>query len=86
MGMPRFFAINDRPVKVVDDETGRHAYALDMTTGEWVDGESYYDRLLRFDGDIDAYTEQEFNDRVAAVRSEIAARTLEESDLSGGDA
>jgi hypothetical protein len=81
MGMPRFFAINDRPVKVVEDEGGWHAFALDMRTGEWVDGEAYLDRYMRRDGDIDLYTEQQFNDRVAEVRKEIGQLLPEESDL-----
>jgi hypothetical protein len=81
MSMPRFFAINDRPVKVVEDEGGWHAFALDMGTGEWVDGEAYLDRYWRRDGDIDAYTEQEFNDRVAEVRKRIGQLMPDESDL-----
>ncbi len=64
MSMPRFFAVNDRPVKVVKNPKGGwDAFALDI--GEWVDGEAYLDRYMRRDGDIDEYTEQEFNDRDA---------------------
>jgi len=83
MAIPQFFAINDRPVKVVEDDQGWSAYALDMGTGDWVPANDYLDRYRRRDGDIDLYTEDEFNARVAEVRQKIGKVMPEDSDLPG---
>lgn len=82
MGMPEFFAINDRPVKVVKNpEGGWDTFALDMATGDWVSSPQHLDRYWRRDGDIDAYTEDEFNARVAEIRKQIGKVMPEEADL-----
>jgi len=69
---PEFFAVNDRPVKVVSRSDGRRdVMLLNMATGEWErdEGEVYLDRFFRHDGDIDLLTEEQFNARVAEIRA-----------------
>jgi hypothetical protein len=84
--IPKFFAINDRPVKVVKNAAGGwSAFALDMSTGDWVDGEAHLDRWWRHDGDIDLYTEEEFNARVAEVRKATFRVMPEPSELPQGE-
>lgn len=80
--IPDFFALNDRPVKVVKDpDGGWDAFALDMSTGDWVPAPDYLDRYWRRDGDLDLYTEDEFNARVAEVRKQIGKVMPEAADL-----
>lgn len=81
MAIPKFFAPNDRPVKVIEGDGGWEAFALDMSTGDWVPAPDYLDRYWRRDGDLDLYTEDEFNARVAEVRKSIGKVMPEERDL-----
>lgn len=80
-----YFAINDRPVKVLrrHDTGEEYALALDMSNGvDWVPADDYYDRYLRRDGDIDSYTEEQFNARVKEVRKDAARIMPNEDELS----
>ena len=75
---PKFFAVNDRPVRVVTRADGsRDVMVLDMTTGDWERdvGEKYLDRYFRHDGDIDLLSEDKFNARVAEIRAWIKGET-----------
>ena len=81
MSIPKFFAINDRPVKVIEHSGGWDALALDMSTGDWVPAPDYLDRYWRRDGDIDLYTEEQFNARVTEVQELIGKVMPEASDL-----
>lgn len=78
MSLPDFFALNDRPVKVVKHPDGSFdAMALDMGNGDWVDGNEQLDRYFNRDGELELLTEQEFRKRVSEIRKRLGVREFD---------
>jgi hypothetical protein len=75
---PWFYAVNDRPVKLVrTPEGGLDVLALNMRTGEFERDMSYLTRCLLHEGDVDTFaSEAEFEAYVGEVRRQIAERDL----------
>jgi hypothetical protein len=74
MPYPRYYAINDRPVKIVLlPDGGSDALAFDWSTGGFVPERSYF-RKVTEGGDVDQLTEEEFTDRVSTLRLSISAK------------
>jgi hypothetical protein len=71
MADDEYFTLNDRPVKIIKRTGGWDVMVLDMTTGDWECDESYFERYLRHDGDIDMLTEAEFDELVASIRKRL---------------
>jgi hypothetical protein len=72
MSLPKFFAVNDRPAKVVDrPDGGVDVMVLDMRTGEWERDFSYLTKFLTHSTDVDQLTEEEFTAAVKAVRDRL---------------
>jgi hypothetical protein len=71
-----FYAVNDRPVKLVPTpEGGLDVLALNMRTGEFERDMSCLSRCIIPGGDVDRFSDEaSFNARVEAVRSEIRSR------------
>jgi hypothetical protein len=74
----RFYLVNDRPVAVVPTpDGGADCVVFDFATGELVPDRSYFDYLIPGSGkDVDALTEAEFEDRLAACRAQGRPRGL----------
>ena len=76
--IPDFFALNDRPVKVVKHpDGGFDVMALDMGTGDWVEADDYLDRFWKRDGELEMLTEKEFKERVSAIRKRLGVQEFE---------
>lgn len=76
MSVPRYFTLNDRPVKVVDTpDGGLQAYALHMRTGEWVDGSDHLLRYFKHDADTELMDELQFLARVTEIRNRLGLDT-----------
>jgi hypothetical protein len=74
---PWYFAVDDRPVKIVaSPDGGADALVFDFTTGGFVPDRSYLGRVAEtgVGKDVDRLTEGEFARLVAAHRRPIAAR------------
>jgi hypothetical protein len=72
LSIPEYFALNDRPVKIVMHPGGGFdAMTLDMSTGKWVDGTEQLDRYFRQDGEIELLTAREFDTRVSEIRKRL---------------
>ena len=72
MALPKFFAVNDRPGKVVEQlDGGYDVIVLDMRTGEWERDFSYLTKFLTHSTDADLLTEEEFNAAVKAIRERL---------------
>ena len=72
MTMPRFFAVNDRPVKIVERaDGGADVMVLHMGTGEWERDARYLDFYFEGGRDVDILTEEEFKAAVAAIRKRL---------------
>ncbi|HTR54435.1 MAG TPA: hypothetical protein VMJ10_27270 [Kofleriaceae bacterium] len=73
---PWYYAVNDRPVKVVQLSDGSgDILALEWTTGGFVPHREYWEYLSAHDRkDVDQLTESEFDTRVAALRAQILAK------------
>lgn len=72
MSLPKFFAVNDRPAKVVDlPDGGIDVMVLNMRTGEWERDFSYLTKFIMHSTDVDLLTEEEFNAAVKAIRDHI---------------
>jgi hypothetical protein len=75
MTMPRFFTVNDRPVKIVEQPDGSaDVMVLDMRTGEWERDPSYLDFYFEGGRDVDLLTEAEFTATVAAIRKRLGIK------------
>jgi hypothetical protein len=58
---PWYYAVNDRPVKIVQRPDGSgDALAFDWSTGGFVTDRSSFARTLEHGMDIDALTEEQF--------------------------
>lgn len=72
MALPKYLAVNDRPVKFVQrSDGGLDVMALDMSTGEWEREPQYLDIYFEGGRDVDVLTEEQFNAAVAAVRERL---------------
>jgi len=73
---PWYYAVNDRPVKVVQLSDGSgDVLALDWITGAFVPHREYWEQISAHDGkDVDQLTEPEFDTRVALLRAQIVAK------------
>lgn len=71
----QFYAVNDRPVKIVMYLDGASdALAFDWSTGGFVPDRSYFGRTMEHGKDIDKFTEAEFRARVMLLRLPIVNR------------
>jgi len=77
---PRYYAVNDRPVKVEKlADGGSDIFALDWTTGAFVPNRDYWDYVSAQDGkDVDRLTEAKFDMKVALLRAQILAKLADE--------
>jgi len=72
---PWYYAVNDRPVKIVELPDGSgDALAFDWSTGGFVSDSSYFTRTLEHGKDIDQLTEEKFYALVSALREPILER------------
>jgi len=72
MTLPKFLAINDRPVKFVErSDGGLDVMVLNMGNGEWDRDARYLDIYFEGGRDVDILSEQEFEAAVAAVRKRL---------------
>lgn len=72
---PWYYAVNDRPVKIVELPDGSSdALAFDWATGGFVPDRSYFARTMDHGKDIDQLTEEAFTALVGALRAPIAAK------------
>jgi hypothetical protein len=67
----QFYAVNDRPVKLVPtDDGGLDVQVLNMRTGQFERDMSYLSRCLGGEGDVDTFgSEAEFDEYVTEVRA-----------------
>lgn len=78
--MPRYYAVNDRPVKMVaTPEGGADILVLDMVTGAFVPDRSYFLRISEVGKDVDSLHEDQFHALVATIRNQIAEKRLAQS-------
>lgn len=67
-----YYAVNDRPVKLVHlPDGGLDVQALNMRTGEFERDMNYLSRCISGEGDVDTFTAAEFAARVAAIRASL---------------
>jgi hypothetical protein len=72
MALPRFFTVNDRPVKAIDlPDGGLDVFALDMRTGTWVRAIEYLDRYFKHDADVEILSRAELESRVVGIRKQL---------------
>jgi hypothetical protein len=72
---PWYYAVNDRPVKLVELPDGSlDALVFDFSTGGFVPDRSYFGRTSDPSGDVDQLTEEQFSARVHALRAPICAK------------
>jgi hypothetical protein len=74
--VPRFYAVNDRPVAVLPTpEGGADCVVFDFASGELVPDRSYFGYVNPGSGkDVDVLTEAEFDARLAGCRAEAGGR------------
>ena len=71
--LPRYYLVNDRPVRFIPTpEGGMDVEALNMHTGVFERDLSYLTKVMDPFADVDSVTEAEFEERVAEVRSGIS--------------
>ena len=69
---PEYYAVNDRPVKMLPTaDGGRTVLVMNMKTGEFERDMSYLSRCYNPEQDVDEFSEEEFNQYVEKLRSEI---------------
>jgi hypothetical protein len=74
---PRYYAVNDRPVKVVRcPDGGSDILVLDWSTGTFVPDRTYWEKISStgIGKDVDQLTEAAFETRVAVVRASVVAK------------
>jgi hypothetical protein len=70
--LPWYFAVNDRPVKVVaTDDGGADVLVLDTYTGEFVRDMAYLGYFFEGGRDVDELSEAEFNSLVEKHRKRL---------------
>jgi hypothetical protein len=75
---PRFFTVNDRPIKLVQTaDGGVDALAFDWKTGGFVPAREYFSAISEHGTkDVDQLTELEFETRVMLLRAPITDKLL----------
>jgi hypothetical protein len=72
-----YYAINDRPVKLVPtEEGGMDVLVLNWKTGDFERDMSYLSRCYDPSQDVDQFTEAQFNDYIAQLRQNIQQPNL----------
>jgi hypothetical protein len=74
---PRYYAVNDRPVKVVRcADGGSDILVLDWSSGTFVPDRSYWEKISNtgIGKDVDELTEAAFQTRVAVLRAAVVAK------------
>lgn len=76
---PWFYAVNDRPVAIVETPSGdRDCLVFDFTSGNLTPDRAYFSEVVPGSGkDVDSLTQQEFADLVAACRVDVLYRWAE---------
>ena len=75
---PRYYAVNDRPVKLVELEDGSvDALVLDLATGRLVADRSYFSKVSDVSKDVDSLTQASFDALVMEQR--VAMSLLRQS-------
>lgn len=71
--LPWYYAVNDRPVKIVELPDGRmETLVFDWTTGVFVPDDSYFTRVFEPGKDVDQFTKEDFELKVSLLRVPIA--------------
>lgn len=79
-GLPRFYAVNDRPCAMVSTPSGgADMLVLDMRTGALVPDRSYFLRVSEPGKDVDSLTSEQFDALVSEIRQRIVAFRLEQA-------
>lgn len=74
-GLPEYFAVTDRPVKIVEtSDDGLNVLAMNITTGEFERDMSYLSRCFEPGRDVDKFTEPEFMEYVEILRNEVKSK------------
>lgn len=69
---PRYYTVNDRPVKVVElADGGADVLVLDWATGAFTPDRSYWEHLSAHGKDVDQLNESAFELRVGLLREPI---------------
>lgn len=74
---PWYYAVNDRPVKIVMlPDGGADCLVFDWTSGAFVPDRSYFEKVsdTGIGKDVDQLTEPQFTQRVSELRAPIVAR------------
>ena len=72
---PRFYSVNDRPVKLaLLPDGGVDALVLDGSTGALVPDRSYFARVSDLERDVQSLTEEQFDALVAECRRTLSDR------------
>lgn len=74
---PWYYAVNDRPIKIVElPDGGADALVLDLTTGHFIPDRSYFGRVsdTGIGKDVDQLSEQDFESLVAGLRRSMSER------------
>ncbi|MBI5610531.1 MAG: hypothetical protein HY902_16765 [Deltaproteobacteria bacterium] len=76
MQLPRYFLVGDRPVRfVATPGGGMDVQAFDWATGHFARDMGYLTRCCQGGGEIDEVEATEFDQRVARLRADLAARS-----------
>lgn len=74
MSYPRYYAVNDRPVKLVELPSGQvDAVVFDFATGGWKSDPAYFSKVSG-GGDVDSLNQADFDSLVAETRFMSAAK------------
>lgn len=75
--LPWCYAVDDRPVKVVEQPGGHmETLVLDWASGAFVRDESYFMQVITPGKDVDQFTKEEFETRVRLLRLPIAEKLV----------
>lgn len=76
---PRYYAVNDRPVKVVEREDNGclETLVFDWATGGFIENDSYFEQIFTNPfKDVDSFTKGDFEMRVQILRLPIVERLV----------
>lgn len=77
---PWYYAVNDRPVKVVElADGGADVLVFDWATGAFTPDRSYWEQLSSTGKDVDQLTESQFDVRVGLLRQPIVEKHVTSS-------